>query len=79
MARRVKRAAMAAGVRGDLNELERAFTFSGHSLRAGLESSAETDERYVQIQLGHASAEMAREYRRRRDSLRINLTKAAGL
>ena len=29
--------------------------FSGHSLRAGLASSAEVDERYVQKQLGHAS------------------------
>ncbi|ANT54253.1 hypothetical protein [Mesorhizobium amorphae] len=38
--------------------------FSGHSLRAGpffrrvLASSTEVDERYVQKQLGHASAEM---------------------
>ena len=31
---------------------------SGHSLRAGLASSAEVDERYVQKQLRHASAEM---------------------
>lgn len=36
---------LAAGVRGDLSELERAFKFSGHSLRAGLASSAEVDER----------------------------------
>ena len=40
VARLVKRAAMAAGVRGDLSEIERAFKFSGHSLRAGLASSA---------------------------------------
>ena len=53
--------------------------FSGHSLRAGLASSAEVDERYVQKQLGHASAEMTRRYQRRRDRFRVNLTKAAGL
>lgn len=57
IARLVKRAALAAGVRGDLSESERAGKFSGHSLRAGLASSAEVDERYVQNQLGHASAE----------------------
>jgi integrase len=79
VARLVKRAAIAAGVRGDLSELERALKFSGHSLRAGLASSAEVDERYVQKQLGHASAEMTRRYQRRRDRFRVNLTKAAGL
>ena len=77
--RLVKRAALAAGVRGDLPEGERALKFSGHSLRAGLASSAEIDERHVQKQLGHASAEMTRKYQRRRDRFRINLTKAAGL
>ncbi|MVA56484.1 site-specific integrase [Agrobacterium vitis] len=79
VARLVKRTAMAAGVRGDLSEIERAFKFSGHSLRAGLASSAEVDERYIQKQLGHASAEMTRRYQRRRDRFRVNLTKAAGL
>ncbi|PYE30644.1 site-specific recombinase XerD [Rhizobium sp. PP-WC-1G-195] len=79
VARLVKRAAMAAGVRGDLSEIERVMKFSGHSLRAGLASSAEVDERYVQKQLGHASAEMTRRYHRRRDRFRVNLTKAAGL
>ena len=79
VARLVKRAAMAAGVRGDLSEIERASKFSGHSLRAGLASSAEVDERYVQKQLGHASAEMTRRYQRRRDRFRVNLTKATGL
>jgi len=79
VARLVKQAAMAAGVRGDLSEGERARKFSGHSLRAGLASSAEVDERYVQKQLGHASAEMTRRYQRRRDRFRVNLTKAAGL
>ena len=53
--------------------------FSGHSLRAGLASYAEIDERHVQKQLGHTSAEMTRRYQRRRDRFRINLTKAAGL
>lgn len=79
VARLVKKAAMAAGIRGDLPEIERALKFGGHSLRAGLASSAEVDERYVQKQLGHASAEMTRRYQRRRDRFRVNLTKAAGL
>jgi integrase len=79
VARLVKAAALAAGVRGDLSEGERAAKFSGHSLRAGLASSAEVDERYVQKQLGHASAEMTRRYQRRRDRFRVNLTKASGL
>ena len=79
VARLVKRAALAAGVRGDLSEGERSKLFAGHSLRAGLASSAEVDERYVQKQLGHASAEMTRKYQRRRDRFRVNLTKASGL
>jgi integrase len=79
VARLVKRTAIAAGVRGDLSETDREKLFGGHSLRAGLASSAEVDERYVQKQLGHASAEMTRKYQRRRDRFRVNLTKAAGL
>jgi integrase len=79
IARLVKRTALAAGVRGDLAEGERDKLFAGHSLRAGLASSAEVDERYVQKQLGHASAEMTRKYQRRRDRFRVNLTKASGL
>ncbi|NSZ61037.1 site-specific integrase (plasmid) [Agrobacterium tumefaciens] len=79
VARLVKRVAMAAGVRGDLSEGERSEKFSGHSLRAGLASSAAVDERYVQKQLGHASAEMTRKYQRRRDRFLVNLTKASGL
>lgn len=79
VARLVKRTALAAGVRGDLPEGERGMMFAGHSLRAGLASSAEVDERYVQKQLGHTSAEMTRKYQRRRDRFRINLTKASGL
>ncbi|MCT4475482.1 tyrosine-type recombinase/integrase, partial [Bosea spartocytisi] len=75
----VKRAALAAGVRADLPERDRESQFAGHSLRAGLASSAEVDERYVQKQLGHASVEMTRRYQRRRDRFRVNLTKAAGL
>jgi integrase len=79
VARLVKAAALAAGVRGDLSERDRGQKFSSHSLRAGLASSAEVDERYVQKQLGHASAEMTRRYQRRRERFRVNLTKAAGL
>ena len=79
VARLVKRTALAAGVRGDLPEGARGKLFAGHSLRSGLASSAEVDERYVQKQLGHASAEMTRKYQRRRDRFRVNLTKASGL
>ncbi|WP_252947721.1 tyrosine-type recombinase/integrase [Oceanicola sp. 502str15] len=79
VARLVKKTVMDAGIRGELPERERLALFSGHSLRAGLASSAEVDERYVQKQLGHASAEMTRRYQRRRDRFRVNLTKAAGL
>ena len=79
VAKLVQRAAVAAGLRGDLPEGERRLCFGGHSLRAGLASSAEVDERHVQRQLGHASAEMTRRYQRRKDRFRVNLTKAAGL
>jgi integrase len=79
VARLIKSCAREAGLRPDLPEAERVRLFSGHSLRAGLASSAEADERYVQKQLGHASAEMTRRYQRRRDRFRVNLTKAAGL
>ena len=79
IARLIKACACEAGLRPDLPEAERVRLFSGHSLRAGLASSAEVDERYVQKQLGHASAEMTRRYQRRRDRFRVNLTKAAGL
>ena len=70
---------LAAGVRADLPEGERAKAFAGHSLRAGLASSAEADEAHIQRQLGHASAEMTRRYKRRREQFRVNLTMAAGL
>lgn len=79
IARLIKRTAISAGLAPDLAESARALSFSGHSLRAGLASSAEIEERHVQKQLGHASAEMTRRYQRRRDRFRINLTKAAGL
>ena len=79
VARLIKKTVLDAGIRSDLPEAERVALFSGHSLRAGLASSAEVDERYIQKQLGHASAEMTRRYQRRRDRFRVNLTKAAGL
>ena len=79
VARLIKQTVLDAGLRSELPEKERLALFSGHSLRAGLASSAEVDERYVQKQLGHASAEMTRRYQRRRDRFRVNLTKAAGL
>ena len=79
VARLIKRTVLAAGLRAELPEKERLALFSGHSLRAGLASSAEIDERYVQQHLGHATAEMTRRYQRRRDRFRMNLTKATGL
>ena len=79
VARLIKRTVLDAGIRSELPEKDRLALFSGHSLRAGLASSAEVDERYVQKQLGHASAEMTRRYQRRRDRFRVNLTEAAGL
>jgi integrase len=77
--RLIKQTVLDAGLRSELPENERLALFSGHSLRAGLASSAEVDERYIQKHLGHASAEMTRRYQRRRDRFRVNLTKAAGL
>lgn len=79
VARLIKQTVLDAGIRSDIPDKERLALFSGHSLRAGLASSAEVDERYVQKHLGHASAEMTRRYQRRRDRFRVNLTKAAGL
>jgi integrase len=79
VARLVKRTALAAGIRTDLNVAEREEKFSGHSLRAGLATSAAADEGAVQKQLGHASPEMTRRYQRNRERFRVNLTKAAGL
>lgn len=79
VARLIKRTVRDAGIRTELPEKERLSLFSGHSLRAGLASSAEVDERYVQKHLRHASTEMTRGYQRRRDRCRVNLTKAAGL
>jgi len=79
IARLVKSCVLKAGLRADLPDADRVRLYSGHSLRAGLASSAEVDERHIQKHLGHASAEMTRRYQRRRDRFRTNLTKAAGL
>lgn len=79
VARLVKQTVLAAGIRPDLPEVERLRLFAGHSLRAGLATAANVEERYVQKQLGHASAEMTRKYQRHRDRFKVNLTKAAGL
>ena len=79
VARLIKGTVLKSGIRAELPQKDRLALFSGHSLRAGLASSAEVEERYVQKQLGHASAEMTRRYQRRRERFRVNLTKAAGL
>ncbi len=79
VARLVKKTVLDAGIRSDLPEAERIQLFSGHSLRAGLASGANVEERHVQKQLGHSSVEMTRRYQRRRDRFSVNLTKAAGL
>ncbi|SEK10501.1 Tyrosine recombinase XerC [Marinovum algicola] len=79
VARLIKRTVLEAGIRSELSEKDRLALFFGHSLRAGLASSAEVNERYVQNQLGHTTVEMTRRYQRRRDRFRVNLTKAAGL
>jgi integrase len=78
-ARLVKETVMQSGVGGDLTEAQRRQKYSGHSLRAGLASSADVDERLAQNQLGHASLTMTRRYQRNRERFRVNLTKAAGL
>lgn len=44
----IKRTVLDAGIRSEIPEKERLVLFSGHSLRAGLASSAEVTERYVQ-------------------------------
>lgn len=79
VARLVQATALKAAVRSDLPEAQRKALFAGHSLRAGLTSSAEVDEAHVQRQLGHASAEMTRGYQRRKERFKVNLTKASGL
>jgi len=79
VARLIKKTVLAAGIRADLPVAERLKLFSGHSLRAGLATSANIDERYIQKQLGHASPKITRRYQRNRDRFRVNLTKVAGL
>jgi integrase len=64
VARLVQKTAIAAGLRTDLSEHERWLKFGGHSLRAGLATATEIDERHVQKQLGHESPETSRLYQR---------------
>ncbi|SJM34313.1 hypothetical protein [Mesorhizobium delmotii] len=77
VARLLKRTALAHAAISRKANAEKLF--AGHSLLAALASAAKVDERYVQKQLGHTSAEMTRRYQRRRDRFRVNLTKASGL
>ena len=79
VARLVQSTALKAAIRADLPEAERAGLFAGHSLRAGLASSANVSEADAQRQLGHASVDMTRRYQRRKERFRVNLTRAAGL
>lgn len=74
VARLIKRTMLEAGLRADVPDAERMKLFSGHSLRAGLASYAEVDERHIQKQLGHASADMTRRYQHRHDRFHVNLT-----
>jgi integrase len=48
VARLIKQTVLKSGIRSKLPEQERLALFSGHSLRAGLATSAEVDERHVQ-------------------------------
>jgi len=75
----VKQLALKAGLGRHLTAGARQSAFAGHSLRAGFASSAEVDEAFVQKHLGHASPDMTRRYKRRRDRFRTNMTQAAGL
>ncbi len=63
VARLIKQTVEDAGLRPELSKTDRLRLYSGHSLRAGLASSAE----------------VTRRYQRRRDRFRVDLTKAAGL
>ena len=74
VARIVKRRAAAAG-------LDPA-RYAGHSLRAGLATSAAAggaSERVIMQQTGHRSAEMVRRYIREADLFRSNAASLAGL
>jgi len=77
VAQLVKTAAIEARVESDLAENARGTSLAGPLIRAGLASSAEVDERYVQKHIGQVSSEMTKRYQRWRDWLRVNLTKAA--
>jgi len=79
VARLIKTTVLKSGIHSELPEKVRLTLSSGHSMRAGLASSAEVDERYVLKQFGHTSAEMTHRYQHRRDRFRVNLTKDAGL
>ena len=69
VARLIRATVLESGIRGEIPAKDRLALFSAHSLRACLASSAEVDERHVQKQLGHASAEMTRRYQRRRSPI----------
>lgn len=75
----VQTVALAAGVRADLPEAERMRLFGAHSLRAGLPTYADIDERRVQRHLGHATVSTTRIYQRDRDRYQVNMTQAVGL
>lgn len=75
----VQQTALAAGVRSDLPEAERLRLWGAHSLRAGIPTYADLEERRVQRHLGHASVTTTRIYQRERDRFALNITAAVGL
>jgi site-specific recombinase XerD len=80
VARLVQRTALAAGIRADLPEAERAGLFAAHSLRSGHATYAvDIEEHQIQRQLGHRSVATTRRYRQTRDLFGVNLTQAVGL
>lgn len=79
VAKLVKEAALAAGIYDGFSDAERKVGVSGHSLRAGLASSADAREAHVRKQLGHKQVQSTRIYRRRKRTQAPNFSKLLGL
>jgi integrase len=79
-ARLVRRAALAADACASISpKASVRRNFPGIRCAAASPPRPRSNERYVQKQLGHTSAEMTRRYQRRRERSRVNLAKAIGL